>query len=101
MRLLQSAFWGAVIGAVLGVILCALYGAVSFESAARHHPNADLQPGSAWAMGAIWIGIGFGGYAGAAGSVVGLLVGLVVGVSRSSGSDVHRSDPADPAAAGR
>jgi hypothetical protein len=77
MKVLSSALMGAVLGAVAGVILCALTGAAWFEFGALREPSADLQPSTAWIAGFIWIGMGFGPYAAVAGAVIGLLVGGV------------------------
>lgn len=87
MRTLLPALRGAVFGALAGVMLCALGGAIWLESGALRSPNADLRPDSAWMAGAIWIGIGLGPYAGAVGAVVGLFIGMFVGVNRPSGGE--------------
>jgi hypothetical protein len=87
MRTFLSAFWGAVFGALPGIMLCASGGAIAFESNALRSPNADLRPDSAWMAVAIWMGIGFGSIAGAVGADVGLLIGTFVGAIRSSGGE--------------
>jgi hypothetical protein len=88
MRTFLSALRGAVFGALAGIMLCAIGGAIWFESDALRSPNADLRPDSAWMAGAIWIGIGLGPYAGAVGAVVGLVIGMFVGANRSSAREV-------------
>jgi len=77
MNVLSSALRGGVLGATAGLLLCALAGAVWFELGALREPSADLRPSTAWIAGFIWIGIGYGPYAAAAGAVIGLLVGGV------------------------
>jgi hypothetical protein len=84
MKVLSSALMGAALGAIAGVILCALAGAVWFEFDALREPSADMQPSKAWIAGFIWIGMGFGPYAAAVGAVIGLLAGGAKGAASTS-----------------
>jgi cytochrome c oxidase assembly factor CtaG len=77
MRTFLSGLRWAVVFAVVGIVLCVLVFAVDFELRARRHPNADLQPGSAWLLGVIFGGFAFGPPVGALGAVVGLVVGVI------------------------
>ena len=85
MRTFFLAVRGAILGAIAGVAVCALIGAVGFEIGALHRPNADLRPADAWLLGALWIGLGGGRFAAPAGAVVGLLVGWGRGARRGPG----------------
>ena len=92
MRTFLSGLVWAVVAAAVGIVLCVLVFAVEFELRARRHPNADLQPGSAWVLGAIFGGFAFGPPVGALGAAVGLLVGVI----RASRRKYSHADQAPP-----
>src|SRR5262245_41560557 len=60
----MRALLAALLGAVTGVTLCALVGAIQMQTHAMRSPSADLRPDTAWLFGALWFAFGFGPAAG-------------------------------------